>query len=719
MKRIPILLILPILMLSLIPLRVTAQIFPADVKDKAVNDNLYYLHQQILRVASGGLSGTYIPTGAEFGGDVSGIYNNLQVGDNSHNHSDSTLTGLTSSKLIGTLPAGLVDLSTVTTRFITLETSTGVINARVDSVILSTGTLVKKSGDTMTGALNMDGNFIAGVSTITMLGGSIAIVPPGTGGSNDSYGISIGSNAYNNYTGGVGVGRDAYNNHTGGVGVGAYAYNNNTYGVGVGYGAIYNYSYGVGVGYGANYNFSYGVGVGLNAIYNYNHGVGIGANSQFNKNYGTGVGAYTTASSSSVALGSHAKAPAKESLALGAGTVNHSTGTASFGVYAITTSSDVTASAFYGDGAALTGVITSTAAIVLSTGVINAAKVNRAGDTMTGDLILSGEDERVLRITTPGNVVRAVLRGSAAHGGRLFLYNSAGSPSVVLNSGYLNKDYIDTGYNFVIGDADATHKLRVVGGGAFSSSVTAVDFYGSGANLTGVITSTATGNYLLRVATATYLATEPGACTAGQYISGLLADGTKTCGTPSGAGDVVLAATQTFTGANTFTVIGTGVTSISSATLANVRMPTRDKIIFGNELANSSSTLNMMGIGNYAGTIFSQCLVGSTVTITTNGNTRVMVGFQGFFQAPGNAGMPMVVSFRINGVDFINNTQGVAGTTLANIANHYGVSYTILTGILPAGSHSFCATYHPVGALNVSFTLDANRGNQFWVQELR
>jgi hypothetical protein len=76
---------------------------------------------------------------------------------------------------------------------------------------------------------------------------------------------------------------------------------------------------------------------------------------------------------------------------------------------------------------------------------------------------------------------------------------------------------------------------------------------GDGSGLSGVIQSTATGNYLLRVATATYLATAPGACAAGQYISALAADGTKTCGTPSGAGDVVLAATQTFTGANTFT----------------------------------------------------------------------------------------------------------------------------------------------------------------------
>jgi hypothetical protein len=70
-------------------------------------------------------------------------------------------------------------------------------------------------------------------------------------------------------------------------------------------------------------------------------------------------------------------------------------------------------------------------------------------------------------------------------------------------------------------------------------------YYGDGSNLTGQANS-------LRVSTATYLATAPGACGSGQFISALTADGTKTCGTPSGAGDVVLAATQTFTGGNTF-----------------------------------------------------------------------------------------------------------------------------------------------------------------------
>ncbi len=48
------------------------------------------------------------------------------------------------------------------------------------------------------------------------------------------------------------------------------------------------------------------------------------------------------------------------------------------------------------------------------------------------------------------------------------------------------------------------------------------------------------------------LAVNPDACIAGQFVNDLDADGTLTCTTPAGAGDVVLAATQTFTGQNTF-----------------------------------------------------------------------------------------------------------------------------------------------------------------------
>ncbi|OGR66369.1 MAG: hypothetical protein A2X30_10630 [Elusimicrobia bacterium GWB2_63_16] len=191
------------------------------------------------------------------------------------------------------------------------------------------------TGGTLGGVLNMNGNFLSGVSTITMLSGSIAIVPPGTGGSNIGYGISIGSNSYNNYTSGIGLGHSARDNYTGGVGIGDSAFDNYSYGVGVGNNATSNNTSGVGIGNGASGNNNFGVGIGAQASANPYYAVGVGAYSQNNKGYGAALGAYSYASSSATALGAQARANAELSLALGYGTVNNSTGTASFGAYGV------------------------------------------------------------------------------------------------------------------------------------------------------------------------------------------------------------------------------------------------------------------------------------------------------------------------------------------------------------------------------------------------
>jgi len=106
--------------------------------------------------------------------------------------------------------------------------------------------------------------------------------------------------------------------------------------------------------------------------------------------------------------------------------------------------------------------------------------------------------------------------------------------------------YVVKNTDYLVSPASFTYQSPLVAG----TDYLAPD--GDGSNLTGVIYSTSTGNYLLRVATATYLATAPGACGAGEFINALTADGTKTCAAPAGGGDVVLASTQTFTGANTF-----------------------------------------------------------------------------------------------------------------------------------------------------------------------
>lgn len=174
-------------------------------------------------------------------------------------------------------------------------------------------------------------------------------------------------------------------------------------------------------------------------------------------------------------------------------------------------SSSVTASAFYGAGTGLTAVLSSQLSGTVPTALVDLSTVTTA---------LAG------KLTSPATFY------------------------IVKTSDYLQ--------------APATFQYQA----PLTAGVDYLAPDGDGSSLTGVIQSTATGTYALRVATATYLATAPGACGAGEFINSLTADGTKTCATPAGGGDVVLAATQTFTGANTFTgsVTVSSFTAISTAT---------------------------------------------------------------------------------------------------------------------------------------------------------
>ena len=206
-------------------------------------------------------------------------------------------------------------------------------------------------------------------------------------------------------------------------------------------------------------------------------------------------------------------------------------------------------------------------------------------------------------------------------------YNSGGGVSIG-NSGDASK--------LLVGDdllSAYPHKLTVLGGGKFTSSVTAdAGFYG-------VLYGTATS--------ASYFDHTPAACGAGQYATAQSSAGVLTCGAPAGAGDVLLAATQTFTGANTFQ--------------STVTLPTRDKIIFGNELANSSATVVPAYLITSVKWI-DACMPGSTVTITMNGG-RAKVEFWGTILNAG-AGSQTYLNFRRDGVNYYTTgSPGIIQTT--------------------------------------------------------
>ncbi len=290
------------------------------------------------------------------------------------------------------------------------------------------------------------------VSTITIAGDSLAIVPAGTGGSNYAYGISIGSDTYDNYSYGVGMGYDASNNYNSGVGVGFGASGNNLGGVGVGSGASGNSGNGVGVGVGAFNNSGYGVGVGASAVGNSGYGVGVGAYSQNNQNFASAFGAYSYANSSGTALGSYARATAPGSVAIGAGTVNTSTGTASFGIYGIYTSSDVFAAAFRGDG-----ITISTAGAVQTAGVGNG--------TVAGNPRGSGAVDLQTYRSGPAQVASgdySVIGGGAN--------NTAESNAAAIAGGETNYVEAAAPYSFIGGgyQNDVQMPFSMIGGGDFN-----------------------------------------------------------------------------------------------------------------------------------------------------------------------------------------------------------------------------------------------------------
>ena len=157
----------------------------------------------------------------------------------------------------------------------------------------------------------------------------------------------------------------------------------------------------------------------------------------------------------------------------------------------------------------------------------------------------------------------------------------------------------------------------------------------------------------------------------GGYIQ--FPDGTTQ--TTASGGDAVLAATQTFTGGNIF--------QQSSTFSATVNLPTRDKIIFGNTLSNSSST-NNAGF-NTTATSGNACVTGSTLTITTQTNSRIRFNGISIIELDVSGGI-VYAGLVIDGVA----TGSLYGQT-ANVSTRYSLNISYETEILSSGSHSVCA----------------------------
>lgn len=181
-----------------------------------------------------------------------------------------------------------------------------------------------------------------------------------------------------------------------------------------------------------------------------------------------------------------------------------------------------------------------------------------------------------------------------------------------------------------------------------------------------------------------------------------LASGTVADGRLSSNVDL-LNASQTITGPKTFT--------------STVVLPTRDNITFGNELHNSSSTL--LNGGAVTQTTFGTCVLNSSVTIVTSGNSRVMVGLAGAARQS-IVGSANFFSYKINNVSIYGNTTGIINITTPSNNYDFNASFTHITDVLAAGAHEFCLLYRVSAGTG---TIQSGGGYaaipQFWVQELR
>ena len=128
-------------------------------------------------------------------------------------------------------------------------------------------------------------------------------------------------------------------------------------------------------------------------------------------------------------------------------------------------------------------------------------------------------------------------------------------------------------------------------------------------------------------------------------------------------------------------------------------------------IANSSSTI--VPQATYTQTSLDDCFAGSTITITTQGNSRVMVAHSGTHCNDVAASLNYV-TYKIDG---ITQPSFVFLRAPVNNSCNNG-AFTDITDVLSAGSHSFCLVAR-VNANTGTLLNDANRGNKFWINELK
>lgn len=299
-----------------------------------------------------------------------------------------------------------------------------------------------------------------------------------------------------------------------------------------------------------------------------------------------------------------------------------------------------------------------------------------------------------------GAVAMALLFwGAFAHAGVPFWQAPQASTTTAYGTGYLAgslKVYPSTSTAAAAPSIFMNGPSRelTVRNGASVSSMTSAGFFGNGAGLTGVNANTAT---LAQAAVS--LNNEPAACSAGEYVTDISSMGVLTCATPEGAGDVVLASTQTFTWQNTFsnsvtvsslTIVGGGITGVHRSSVTYI-----------------TATYTSATAG------FTTCAAGSTITITTNGGP-VLVGTSGWWEN-NTINEFCVASYLVDGAGVIG-TEGLVATKQEVAGIYQLFSFTYPTLPLSAGVHTFCLSFRLQGGGSCSNLVNPTyTRNPFWV----
>jgi hypothetical protein len=158
-----------------------------------------------------------------------------------------------------------------------------------------------------------------------------------------------------------------------------------------------------------------------------------------------------------------------------------------------------------------------------------------------------------------------------------------------------------------------------------------------------------------------------------------------------------------------FNFPATAPMTVSSLTVTNITLPTRDKIKSGNVVNQSTSSIALSSI-TITATTQGQCVTGSTVTLTTYGGD-VEITFMG--TCYGNLSNQCYISIYGDGAPTFIGAIGNANIPVANYSTMVGMDYILS---IAAGSHTFCLQSWADGA---GITLNKYGKSSFRVKELR